>query len=921
MLRITVSTSGQAAANYFNAELSRGDYYAEKGELVGKWQGQGATLLGLEGKAVEREAFACLASNQHPESGEKLTPRQKSNRRAGYDFTFSAPKSVSVLREYLLETDRHAQAEQLRIAFERAVSDTMQEAEQDMRVRLRAKGQQGDAVTGTMVWAGFTHFQSRPVDGWADPHLHHHAFAMNLTHDGKGWKAGEFGEIKRDAVYYQEAFHARLAAELQEQGYGVQTDARDFELAGIGRETVEKFSRRTAEVEADAQARGVEADSLKSTLGARTRANKDEGLPADETRRVNVSRLSEAERIAFERQAQGEADGSPRQTADQAVDYALRHVFTRQSSCDEKRLASEALKISGGSFRPGELWDALHARRDVLRSRGEGRRTVTTQTAWKEEVDMVQRAQDGRGQAIPLSLHGKHRGIENYAFKRQWLSDEQKAAVRHIIEGSDRVTAIRGGAGTGKTSMLQEAVEAISELSGKPAVVLAPSIQASRGVLREEGFSKADTLAQFLQDRDFAETARGGVIIVDEAGLVGTPDMSALLQTADRLRARVVLQGDTRQHASVERGDALRYLEQSGAVRTAELGTIRRQENATYRAAVGDLAAGKVKQGLARLHKLGAVHEMTDRSERHTALAEGFLSAAAAGESALVVAPTHREGRAVSKAIRDKLRDVGHLGEGRTVSQLVASNFTEAQAERAENYAPGMVVAFHRRAEGGFKPGDRVQVQEVSTQGVRVGVAGQVKTLPLSQAKRFTVYESREIEVAQGDLVRVTGSGKDSAGERIHNGSYYRVAGFDADGGIRLEGDKKAKSRVIGADFGHLAHGYVSTSHSSQGRTVDHVLIAQSSESMPAASREQFYVSVSRGRKSVAIYTDNAAELQDSIQRSGARMGAQAVKDSQAEPPQRWHEMKERVATFIKAMKERAQSASPPRFPEPGFER
>lgn len=920
MLRITVSTSAQAASAYFNAELSRGDYYAEKGELVGTWQGRGARLLGLEGEAVERESFAALAGNYDPETGEQLTPRQKANRRAGYDFTFSAPKSVSVFREYLLETGREAQAERLRLAFERAVNDTMAEAEGDIRVRLRGKGQDSDAVTGNMVWAGFTHFQSRPVDGWADPHLHYHAFAMNLTHDGQGWKAGQFGEIKRDATYYQEAFHARLAAGLRSEGYGVESSSRDFELTGIGRETVEKFSRRTAEVEADAKARGVETDGLKSELGARTRATKDEGLPADETRLRNMARLDQTERDAFERLAGGDTDGGPSgMSATEALDYALAHTFERQSTTDERRLAAEALNISAGSVQPAELWGLLAERQDVLRVIENGRSTVTTRRALHEEQSMVDLARDGRGQVIPLRAYGQQQGKE-HAFKREWLSEEQRAAVLHILDSPDRVTAIRGGAGTGKTSMLQEASEAITELSGKQAVVLAPSAQASRGVLREEGFAEADTVARFLADREFAESARNGIIIVDEAGLVGTPTMARVLQTATELKARVVLQGDTSQHASVERGDALRYLEQRGAVRTAELGTIRRQESAAYRDAVQALAGGNVEDGLDRLEKLGAVREVEGREERHGELAAAFVAAAEAGETALVVAPTHREGRSVSEAIRGRLKDGGHLGESREVDQLVATNFTEAQAGTAENYAPGMVVAFHRDAKG-FKKGRRATVKEVKRGVVTVDVDGETKTLPLKAAGRFSVYESRKLQLAQGDLVRLTGGGFDVDRGRVNNGACYRVVGFDQAGNVQLEGSGAAKPRTLPASFGLLTHGYVTTSHASQGRTVDRVFIAQGAESAGAASREQFYVSVSRARRSVAIYTDSKAELLEAVRRSGARKAAADVLEGQKPKAKGWRQLKDRVEHFVAAMKEQAKRLAPPKLPTPEPER
>lgn len=185
MMRMIPSKSAASATRYFDVELSRGDYYADKGELPGTWHGKGAALLGLSGE-VTREAFAALADNRHPETGEQLTPRQKADRRAGYDFTFSAPKSVSAFYEYLRASGRDDQANALLDVFRTSVRETMAELEPDMRVRVRTGGQNSDRVSGNMVWAEFTHFQSRPVDGFSDPHLHIHAFAMNMSHDGAG---------------------------------------------------------------------------------------------------------------------------------------------------------------------------------------------------------------------------------------------------------------------------------------------------------------------------------------------------------------------------------------------------------------------------------------------------------------------------------------------------------------------------------------------------------------------------------------------------------------------------------------------------------------------------------------------------------------------------------------------------------------
>ena len=139
-----------------------------------------------------------------------LTARQKDGRRVGYDFTFNAPKGVSLL--YGLTGD-----ERIKDAFESAVQATMQDMESAMETRVRKNGAFEDRTTGRAVWASFTHYLARPVDGEPDPHLHSHNFVFNATWDPveQQWKAGEFHGLHLDRPYYEAAFHARLAAGMR----------------------------------------------------------------------------------------------------------------------------------------------------------------------------------------------------------------------------------------------------------------------------------------------------------------------------------------------------------------------------------------------------------------------------------------------------------------------------------------------------------------------------------------------------------------------------------------------------------------------------------------------------------------------------------------------------------------------------------
>ena len=852
---------------------STADYYSEGQELVGQWRGEAAKRLGLTG-VVQKETWDALCNNRNPATGEQLTLRQKQHRRVGYDFNFHVPKSVSVL--YSLTKD-----ERILDAFRKSVNETMRDMESEMQTRVRKEGKNENRTTGNMLWGEFVHFTSRPVGGVPDPHLHAHCFVFNTTWDKKesAWKAGEFADLKRDAPYFEAKFHSRMSRHLAGLGIAVERSKTGWEIVGVPKSTVRQFSRRTAVIEEEAKRKGVVDAAARSELGAKTREHKKKDLTFDELRAEWSERLSEGERAAIAAvgsRVGGRAIGEDAKAPQEAVRHAMGHWFERKSVVPERTLLAEAMKHSVGKAGP-EAVEAAYQRMELVFGDRNGQRMATTRDVLKEEMRMLAFPRNGRGTEAKLS--GKP-----HVFIRDWLNDGQRRAVRHVLDSRDKVVLIRGAAGVGKTAMMQEAVEAIQN-GGNRVFTFAPSADASRGVLRSEGFANADTVARLLIDERLHDKLKGQVIWIDEAGLLGTKTMAGVFDLAERLDARVILSGNRRQHGSVERGAALRLLEEEAGLLPAEIKDIQRQSG-EYKQAVSALSDGRTEDGFRQLDALGWVREVAD-DDRCRVLASDYVATVAAGKSALVVSPTHREGERITADIRHELKKLGRLkGEERPVLQLHNANLTEAQRTDDVNYLTGDVLEFHQNAKG-FRKGQRV-------------VVGCDK-LPLDQAARFQAFNAGELGLLPGDMVRITKNGLTADGNhRLNNGARYKVKGFDLSGDLVLD-----NGWTVAKDFGHLAYGYVTTSHASQGKTFDRVLIGQSAESFPASSREQFYVSVSRGRQQATIYTDDKTALLEAICRSDGRLTATEFVNLRQE---RQHDARLRV--LEQASLERKQPAS-----------
>jgi ATP-dependent exoDNAse (exonuclease V) alpha subunit len=387
---------------------------------------------------------------------------------------------------------------------------------------------------------------------------------------------------------------------------------------------------------------------------------------------------------------------------------------------------------------------------------------------------------------------------------------------------------------------------------------------------QEAGFASADTVARFLKDEQMQKSARGGVILVDEAGQLGTSDMLRVFEVADSVGARVLLVGDRKQTRSVTAGEPLKLLEEVAGLQVSEVTQILRQRG-DYQKVAKSLSEGRTAKAFNQLDKLGWIKEVPDE-DRYQQLADAYLAAVAEkkrdgkAKSALIVAMTHAEADHCTAAVRAGLKAKGKLGEERIVNGWVSAHLTDAQKTDITQYEQGDLIQFHQNAPRHMK-GTRLIVEDLSN-------------VPTELANRFEVYRPKQLALAVGDRIRITAGGKTKAGHRLNNGSLLTVQGFTKRGDIIVD-----HGWVLGRNFGHLSYGVAITSHASQGVTVDKVFVGLSSESFPATCQRTAYVAVTRGKEQAQIFTDDRIAMLKAVNKPDDPISATELSKASPQKP------------------------------------
>jgi conjugative relaxase-like TrwC/TraI family protein len=890
MLTISKPLSAGQAQTYHQKEFTAKEqnYWSQHGVIAGEWQGRLASQFGLAG-TVSAEDFAKLSQGQHPQTGEQLVQQRASyeyqdpegktiktmEHRAGWDATFSAPKSVSLTA--LVGGDervREAHRESVRVALDQLEHYT----------QARIGGNHPPETTGRFVAAKFEHDTARPVDGYVAPQLHTHAVVFNVSERDNGQpRAIQPQSLFASQQFATAVYQSELTYRVRQLGYEITTGRSGApEIKGYTQEYLDASSPRSqqireyleragrsgkeaAEIAAHSTRDRKEIHSLKEVMAAHRKLASDFGHQADSVVRT-----------ARERSQLQEKPVNSLDRVRESLTFARDKNFEREAVVDERALIRDGLRRGMGEITHVQVRANLDARlasgefKIVERPQGIPGRQFTTAKTMEAEHDILRRMREGQNHIEPVLSRAQAIAL---ADQHLHLNRAQKTVVEDVLSAPDRIQGIQGFAGSGKTTTLT-VIRGAAERQGYQVEGFAPTSRAARQ-LNEAGI-EAGTLQGFLArtaNRDLREQKH--FYLVDESSLTSTNQMREFLTRLGPYD-RVLLIGDIRQHQGVEAGRPFEQLQKAG-MRTARLDEIVRQQNPALKSAVELLATGQVSAALDALQQQGRVKEIPNAEERVRAIAKSYIESPG---NTLFVSPDNASRRDLNVAVRQELKANGSLAsEDHTFSILIQrQDMTGAERSWASHYEINDVVRYTRGSKAiGIEAAAYASVVAIIPSANQLTVEkanGELATYDPRRLTGVSVYREIQREFSVGDRIQFTAPAK-SLG--VANRDMAAIEAIHPDGRLSVRLDNTRQIEFNPNEHRHLDHGYAVTSHSSQGLTTERVLVHGDTSVHPDLLNSRFaYVSISRASLDAKIYTNDAADL-------GQRLSGEVSKSSAVE--------------------------------------
>ncbi|WP_263588826.1 MobF family relaxase [Sphingopyxis sp. GC21] len=842
-----------------------GDYYTKGGNEPSEWGGKLAADLGLEGP-VDPATFKELLAGKIGD--QQLGRRRKDGtiqHHPGWDFAISAPKSVSIMALVLGD-------ERIIAAHERAVTSTIAYLEEYAELRRRVNGEIVHETTGRLLVARFTEHSSRELD----PQLHTHLVFLNMTNHGEGQN---FASLETRAMYLEQTvagqvYRNDLARDLRGMGFGIEFDPRRglFEIRCVPKDLIRDYSQRAEQINAHAREHGLEgqAQRVKSFYATR-RAKQKVGLADLQDRWTaragdHLETLKEIAKEAARQEGQPQ-DIDPRAAARGAA-FGIRQTETHQAVNNvglilRTGLASHVGEVRLSDIRPliaaqeqrAKLYRTYRQTGDELLVRGRtSLRSIRTEIALSEHLSLAM------GDAPPTATAERL----DQAARANRLTADQTKALHVIALGNDRLVAIQGVAGAGKSTLVKAMVEAVRP-QFEP-IALAPTSSAASGLGADAGI-KSQTVAALLASGGRGLTDRN-ILVLDEAGQLGNRQATRILEISRETGARLILLGDIKQTGAIEQGKPFWLLQKLG-MPTAELTQAIRQDTVSIKKAVSLAREGNYTGSIAALERVTAGGSAEDLAKNLVGAWTGLKPAAREATNILVLDNATR--LIVNSQIREVLKTEGGIAAQEARLQILSpAGMTDQEKHFARFYSGGQVVMFSRdnaglglarateyRVTGTGRDSRGRQVVHLVDQNGRT-IAWNPR---LSKASNVNVFVSELRDLSAGDRIQWRLVNKELGVKNAERGTVEKLDGTIA----TVRWDRGNRTQEIDLDK-HKTwdHGYSETVYSAQSKTYARVyLLAPVGSGL--VNGQNFYTAITRARYSVRLWTENLSALAEKL--------------------------------------------------------
>lgn len=837
---------------YLNNEFEQGSFY---GKLKDEFLLQNFNL----------KDFDKLLRAENPNTGEALLNLSKKDfdeygerKRAALDLTFATDKSISILYETLDEAGK----KELRKAFTHSINIALDFIESNYAYTKKRDVLKGERAENKMLFTRFDHSESRNND----MHLHQHVLVLNFLKNQSGeWRSMEFNQIMENHQLIGQIQRNALAMELQKLGYEVEiSDPKNgfFKLKSVNRELIDTFSTRSKNIKDEMEQSGQSTYKSTHTAQKQTAQWKDKNKDRLAIEKENIEKLLSTGANIDEIRQKSEIE-IKQVSADAIVQMAIDDITNKNSVFSKEDILKQSLKLSlAMNTSVNELERAI-ANSEVF-NLAENQYS-TREIIEKEEYIFSQNIQ--KNFSITKDKNQIEQAIKSFEHEKGFeLKSAQNSLAHAILSSDSKYIITQGVAGAGKSTSL-EIVRNVCIDQNIKIVALAPTGSATENLAKEAKIEDSFTVAKFIQTQ--GAEINNALIIVDEAGMLGTRDTYELMSIAEKNNLKIVFSGDVNQKKSIAQGDIFGAMQEKD-FEVINLDESNRQKSQELKKAISQILKKDISGALNTLKN--STREIANSEERLEKAQEIYMQDR---ENSLLITTTNHDRKTLNESIRSELVANSEISESKNFTTKEMQNLNELEKRHARFYAIGEGV-FLSKNIGSISAGREAKITNVDLENNQITIEHTGKnqifmeTIDLlKDGHKLNSYKTIEKPFGIGDQIIFK---KNDKKLNFKNGQIAKITRINDDQITIIINGKEAT--FSSNQYPYIDHAYAITDFASQGKTTDKVIVVANAQT---ASLNDFYTQITRAKYEAHIITDDLETLKERAKNESIKQNASDI--------------------------------------------